>query len=53
MCRRNKKYVLRIEGYKMIKTFVGPMHSGKTAALMLEYNKIYNKEHVKCFKPLF
>lgn len=35
----------------MIKTFVGPMHSGKTAALMLEYNKIYNKEHVKCFKP--
>lgn len=36
----------------MIKTFVGPMHSGKTAALMLEYNKIYNKKHVKCFKPL-
>ena len=36
----------------MIKTFVGPMHSGKTAALMLEYNKFYNKEHVKCFKPI-
>lgn len=35
----------------MIRTFTGPMHSGKTAAMIVEYNKIYNKEHVKCFKP--
>lgn len=35
----------------MIKTFTGPMHSGKTAAMIATYNKIWNKEHVKCFKP--
>ena len=35
----------------MIKTFVGPMHSAKTASLLVVYNKIWNKEHIKCFKP--
>ena len=35
----------------MIKTFTGPMHSGKTAAMIAAYNKIWNKEHVRCFKP--
>ena len=35
----------------MIKTFTGPMHSGKTAAMMKEYFSIWNKEHILCFKP--
>ena len=35
----------------MIKTFTGPMHSGKTKAMIDVYNCIYNKEHVMCFKP--
>ena len=35
----------------MIKTFTGPMHSSKTAALITTYNKIWNKNHIKCFKP--
>ena len=35
----------------MIKTFTGPMHSGKTAAMITTYNKIWNKEHIRCFKP--
>ena len=35
----------------MIKTFTGPMHSGKTKAMIDVYNGIYNKEHVACFKP--
>ncbi len=35
----------------MIKTFVGPMHSAKTASLLVTYNKIWNKKHIKCFKP--
>ena len=35
----------------MIKTFTGPMHSGKTSAMITAYNKIWNKEHVKVFKP--
>ncbi len=35
----------------MIKTFTGPMHSGKTSAMITEYNKIWNKKHVKVFKP--
>ena len=35
----------------MIKTFTGPMHSGKTAEMINCYNKIWNKEHIKCFKP--
>lgn len=35
----------------MIKTFTGPMHSGKTAAMIATYNKIWNKDHIKCFKP--
>ena len=36
----------------MIKAFTGPMHSGKTKAMIDVYNGIYNKEHVMCFKPL-
>ena len=35
----------------MITTFTGPMHSGKTAAMMAAYNKIWNKTHILCFKP--
>lgn len=35
----------------MIKTFTGPMHSSKTASLITTYNKIWNKNHIKCFKP--
>ena len=35
----------------MITTFTGPMHSGKTAAMMVAYNKIWNKSHILCFKP--
>ena len=35
----------------MIKTFTGPMHSGKTAAMITAYNNIWNKKHVKVFKP--
>ena len=35
----------------MITTFTGPMHSGKTAAMMNAYNKIWNKKHILCFKP--
>lgn len=35
----------------MIKTFTGPMHSGKTAAMIATYKKIWNKDHVLCFKP--
>ncbi len=34
----------------MITTFTGPMHSSKTASLIVIYNKIWNKEHVKVFK---
>ncbi len=34
----------------MITTFTGPMHSSKTASLIVAYNKIWNKEHVKVFK---
>lgn len=35
----------------MIKTFTGPMHSGKTAAMIATYKKIWNKDHILCFKP--
>lgn len=35
----------------MIKTFTGPMHSGKTAAMIAAYNRIWNKKLVKVFKP--
>lgn len=35
----------------MITTFTGPMHSGKTAAMITTYNKIWNKNNVMCFKP--
>lgn len=36
----------------MIRTFTGPMHSGKTEHMLDVYNKIYNKECIKVFKPL-
>ncbi len=36
----------------MIKTFTGPMHSGKTEHMLDVYNKIYNKDCIKVFKPL-
>lgn len=35
----------------MIKTYTGPMHSGKTSAMITDYNKIWNKKHVRVFKP--
>lgn len=35
----------------MIKTFTGPMFSGKTNEALNTYKKIWNKEHVMCFKP--
>ncbi len=35
----------------MIKTYTGPMHSGKTSAMITAYKKIWNKEHIKVFKP--
>ena len=35
----------------MIKSFVGPMHSGKSDALISIYNKIWNKSLVCAFKP--
>lgn len=36
----------------MIKTFTGPMHSGKTEHMLDVYLGIYNKECIKVFKPL-
>lgn len=33
----------------MIKTFTGPMHSGKTKNMMDVYFGIFNKEHILCF----
>lgn len=35
----------------MIKVFTGPMFSGKSALLVSEYNKMWNKSKVVCFKP--
>ena len=35
----------------MIKTYTGPMHSGKTSAMITDYKKIWNKDHVRVFKP--
>lgn len=35
----------------MIKSFVGPMFSGKSDALIDVYNKIWNKELIIAFKP--
>ena len=35
----------------MIKTYTGPMHSGKTAAIIEIYKGIYNKSCIKSFKP--
>ena len=36
----------------MITTFTGPMHSGKTSAMIATYNKIWNKKTILCFKPM-
>lgn len=35
----------------MIKSFVGPMYSGKSDALISIYQKIWNKELIMAFKP--
>lgn len=35
----------------MIKVYTGPMYSGKSKRLIEEYNKIWNKDRVICFKP--
>lgn len=35
----------------MITTFTGPMHGGKSAAMINAYTGIWNKEHIMCFKP--
>lgn len=35
----------------MIKTYVGPMFSGKTSVALSVYRKIWNKGHIRCFKP--
>lgn len=35
----------------MIKTFTGPMFSGKTTALLSTYFKMWNKKNIMCFKP--
>lgn len=35
----------------MIKTFTGPMHSGKTEQMISIYNKIWNKDLIRVFKP--
>ena len=35
----------------MIKTFTGPMFSGKTTALLSTYFNMWNKNNILCFKP--
>lgn len=35
----------------MIKTFTGPMFSGKTTALLATYFNMWNKKNIMCFKP--
>lgn len=35
----------------MIKVFTGPMYSAKSNSLIEEYNKIWDKARVICFKP--
>ena len=35
----------------MIKTFTGPMFSGKTTALLTTYFNMWNKTNILCFKP--
>lgn len=35
----------------MIKTFTGPMFSGKTTALLTTYFNMRNKKNILCFKP--
>ena len=35
----------------MIKTFTGPMFSGKTANLLTTYFNMWNKKNILCFKP--
>lgn len=37
---------------KVITLFTGPMHSGKTEQMISVYNKIWNKELVRVFKPV-
>ncbi len=37
----------------MITTFIGPMFSGKSDKLIEVYDKIYNKDNVICFKPVY
>lgn len=34
----------------MIKVYTGPMFSGKSGAMIIEYNKIYDKSKIICFK---
>jgi thymidine kinase len=36
----------------MINVFSGPMFSGKSSLLIEEYNKIWNKKNILCFKPV-
>lgn len=35
----------------MIKVYTGPMFSGKSSALLTDYNLIEDKENIVCFKP--
>ncbi len=35
----------------MIKTYIGPMFSGKTNTALTVYKKIWNKSNIVCFKP--
>ena len=35
----------------MIKTFTGPMFSGKTTGLLTTYFNMWNKKNILCFKP--
>ena len=35
----------------MIKTFTGPMFSGKTTELLTTYFNMWNKKNILCFKP--
>ena len=35
----------------MIKTFTGPMFSGKNSALLTVYFNMWNKKNILCFKP--
>ena len=35
----------------MIKTYTGPMFSGKTTLLLSTYFNMWNKKNILCFKP--